>query len=144
MAKKHPIEPLVDQVSEILNLYDQHLDDKIEGDLTPELVAMMANLEMRMGAAREALRLTMEKENLTELDLIKIVRNKERMPPQEKKILDRLAKLGNEVRTLHRAMERQVEADRQTMAKTGKKLKRRLGDSSTNLGIGFRKGWRKL
>ncbi len=135
---------MLDEIAAILKFLEDNKDKKIEGEPTDEELIAMANLELQVIAASQAYFIALEREGLTDEEVVKMMRNRDKMGEKDRHVFDRLTKMGREVHAIHRAIERAVMKTRQQQSKTGRTYKRKKKRVNQSLGIGFRKGWKRL
>jgi hypothetical protein len=148
MAEKNPLEPLLDQIAEILKTFDENKGKQIEGDPTSQDVADMINVMNRVDALKKAYEITKKEQGLTEEDIQKTMReNRDRLSEKDQRLLDKIAKMRSEAKLKHDMVENAVEQERRKKVKSGrmfKKGKKRKSKAQKSLSISFRKGWKKL
>ena len=148
MAEKNPLEPLLDQIAEILKTFDENKGKKIEGDPTDQDVADVMNVMNRVDALKKAYEITKEEQGLTDEDIRKSMReNRDQLSEKDKRLLDKIAKMRSEAKTKHDIVVNAVEKERRKKVKSGrmfKKGKKRKSKTQKSLSISFRKGWKKL
>ena len=143
MKEKHPIEPMLDEIANILRIFEENKNKSVDGDATPEEMVALANLEMQVRAASEAYFIALQREGLSDEEVVGFMQARDHMQPKDKAVLERLTKMGREVHAIYRALERALKKSRLRQAKTGRAFKGKK-KSKKSLGIGFRKGWKRL
>lgn len=143
MKEKNPIEPLVDEISRILQYFHENKEVPITGDVTPEQAEMLMQLEMHVSAARTAYDIALKEEGLTPQDVKETMKKRGFMDPKSRDLLEKLERMEREARQIQFAIQHAIKNSRKITAKTGKRVTKGRPEGP-RLGIGFRKGWKPL
>ncbi len=148
MPEKNPLEPLLDQISKILQTFDEKKDQKLEGDPTSQDIADLINITSRVEAMKEAFEIAKKEQGITDEEISKAMReNRERLSEKDKQILDRIERMRKEIHMDYELISTSIENERRKKIKGGrmfKKGKHKKSKSQKSLHISFRKGWKKM
>lgn len=149
MSEENPLEPFLDQISEILKIYDQNREKKLAGNPSYSDVASLMNILGRVEAMKKAYEQTKIEQGLTEDDITKALQKKpEQLTPKHQQILKKIEHLREDIQLEQRVIDKTLKKERRKKIQTGTVIKSNKGKRKKSdqrpLHISFRKGWKKM
>jgi len=148
MPEENPIEPFLDQISEILKTYEENREKKLTGSPSSKDIADLMNLMSRVDAMKEAYEIAKKEQELTEDEITKAIHEKaEQASPKHKQILKKIESMQKEIKLEHEVIEKTIKQERRKKVQSAsmfKSKKKKGAKSQKSLHISFRKGWKKM
>lgn len=148
MSEKNPLEPLLDQISDILNLFEQNRETQLKGNPSAQNIADLMNVMARVDAMKQAYEEAKKATGLTEEDINKAMRDKsDHVDPKYQKLLSKIDRMRKEASFNSKMIGHTIEAERRKKVESSnlfKTKKKRKQKSQKSLSISFRKGWKKM
>jgi len=147
MKEENPFDPLLDEIAEILTIYEKNKTKPLVGDPTPEDGVAMVNLINRVFAMEQAYKETLKNQGMTDQDVQTILaKDRNHLPPKQKQILDRFDRLKKEATQELRTIDVAIRAEKRKIATTGNVFKgaSSMKDKKKNVHLSFRRGWKKM
>jgi len=148
MPEQNPLEPFLDQISEILKTYEENREHKLTGSPSSKDVAELMNLMARVDAMKQAYEIAKKEQGLTEEEITKAIHEKsEQVSPKHKQIMKKIESMRKEIHLEHDIIDKTIKDERRKKVQSSnmfKSKKKKGGRSQKSLHISFRKGWKKM
>jgi len=149
MAEENPIEQMINELGDLMNLFFDKKDKGLKKDveLNEEVYPALLNAALNVRAMSDALDKAMKEEEMTEAELRKLVREpSDTIDPKDKRVLEKAKNLRREIVAIYRALEKNEEKSpkKKKPDQIFKKGEKKSKKARKNLQIGLRRGWKKL
>ncbi|NGX58840.1 MAG: hypothetical protein K940chlam3_01748 [Chlamydiae bacterium] len=147
MSEENPLEPFLDQISEILKTYDENREKKLVGNPSEGDIADLMNIMGRVDAMKKAYEAAKKEQGLTEEDITKALqKDQEKATPKHRQILKKIESLRKDIHLEHKIIDKTLKEERRKKIQSGStfKTKKKGKKTQKSLHISFRKGWKKM